>query len=146
MAFSVNKAVILGNVGKDPEIRYTQSGKAVTNFSVACSEKYGEKETTEWINVVAWDKLAELCGQLVGKGSKVYVEGKIQTREYTDKDGNKRWSTEIVAREMVFLTPKGDGEQRREHTPARGRQESGGGNQQSFGGGSGNNPYDDGRF
>ena len=104
MAYSVNKVILLGNLGKDPEIRYTQSNKAVARFSVATSGGTREQERTDWHNVVAWDKLAELCGRLIGKGSKVYVEGRLQTREYNDRDGNRRWSTEVVAREMVFLT------------------------------------------
>jgi single-strand DNA-binding protein len=110
MAYAVNKVILLGNLGKDPEVRYTQSGKAVTSFSLATSERAGRdgNERTEWHNIVAWDKLAELCGRLVRKGNKVYVEGRLQTREYTDRDGNKRWSTEVVAREMVFLTTDRD--------------------------------------
>ncbi len=110
MAYAVNKVILLGNLGKDPEVRYTQSGKAVTSFSLATSERAGRdgNERTEWHNIVAWDKLAELCGRLVKKGNKVYVEGRLQTREYNDRDGNKRWSTEVVAREMVFLTTERD--------------------------------------
>lgn len=112
MAFSVNKAVILGNLGRDPELRHTQSGKAVVSFSVATSERGKDgNDRTEWHNVTAWDKLAELVNRLCRKGTKVYVEGRLQTREYTDKAGNQRFSTEIVAREMVFLTKSetGDG-------------------------------------
>ncbi|MBJ95241.1 MAG: single-stranded DNA-binding protein [Rickettsiales bacterium] len=110
MAYAVNKVILLGNLGKDPEVRYTKSGKAVTSFSLATSERAGRdgNERTEWHNIVAWDKLAELCGRLVRKGNKVYVEGRLQTREYEDRDGNKRWSTEVVAREMVFLTTERD--------------------------------------
>ena len=113
MAYSVNKALILGNIGRDPEIRYTQSGKAVAELRIATTEKWGrgenQTENTEWHRVVVWDKLAELCGRFLTKGSKVYVEGRIQTREYTDKEGNRRWSTEIVARDVVFLDAKGSG-------------------------------------
>jgi len=113
MGYSVNKALILGNIGRDPEIRYTQSGKAVTELRVATTEKWGrgenQTENTEWHRVVVWDKLAELCGRFLHKGSKVYVEGRIQTREYTDREGNRKWSTEIVARDVVFLDPKGSG-------------------------------------
>ena len=102
MAYSVNKVILLGNLGRDPELRYTQSGTAVAKFSVATSSRTKDGgDKTEWHNVVAWDKLAELVNRLVGKGSKVYVEGRLQTREYTDKDGNRRWSTEVVAREML---------------------------------------------
>ncbi len=119
MAYAVNKVILLGNLGKDPEIRYTQTGKAVTSFSLATSERAGRdgNERTEWHNIVAWDKLAELCGRLVRKGNKVYVEGRLQTREYTDRDGNKRRSTEVVAREMVFLTTDRDGASRGNSTP-----------------------------
>lgn len=136
MAFSVNKAIVLGNAGKDAEIRYTQSGKAVANFSVATSEKKKDgTEVTEWHRVVAWEKLAELCGRLVTKGSKVYVEGKFQTKEYTDKNGNRRFSTEIVAREMVFM---GGSAGRQEGS----RSYVGRDNQQAQGGGEGQ-PYAD---
>jgi len=119
MAYAVNKVILLGNLGKDPEVRYTQTGKAVTSFSIATSERAGRdgNERTEWHNIVAWDKLAELCGRLVRKGNKVYVEGRLQTREYTDRDGNKRWSTEVVAREMVFLTTDRDGASRGKSAP-----------------------------
>ena len=108
MAYSVNKATILGNVGKDPEVRHTQSGKAVANFSVATNEKRAGEEYTEWHNVVVWDKLAELCAQYAPKGTKVYVEGRIQTRKYQDAQGVDKYTTEIVAREIVFLTRAGE--------------------------------------
>jgi single-strand DNA-binding protein len=133
MAYSVNKVMILGNLGKDVEVRYTQSGKAVATFSVATSDRRGggegqeREEKTEWHNVVVWDKLAELCGRLIGKGNKVYVEGRLQTREYKDRDGNRRWNTEIVARDMVFLTTKQGG--------------GGGGGYQGGGGGQGGGGY-----
>lgn len=105
MAFSVNKVILLGNLGRDPELRYTQSGKAVANFSMATSVKKKDgTEETEWHKVTAWEKLAELVSRLCVKGTKVYVEGSLKTREYEDKQGNRRWSTEIVAREMVFLS------------------------------------------
>jgi single-strand DNA-binding protein len=108
MAYSVNKVILLGNAGRDPELRYTQSGKAVVRFSMATSERGRDNvDRTEWHNITAWDKLAELVNRLVTKGTKVYVEGRLQTREYTDKAGVKKWSTEIVAREMVFLTGVG---------------------------------------
>ena len=108
MAYAVNKVILVGNLGKDPELRYTQSGKAVVKFTLATSERGRDSnERTEWHNIVAWDKLAELVNKLTSKGSKVYVEGRLQTREWQDKTGNRRWSTEIVAREMVFLTTEG---------------------------------------
>jgi len=132
MAYSVNKVILLGNLGRDPELRYTQSGTAVAKFSVATSSRTKDGgDKTEWHNVVAWDKLAELVNRLVGKGSKVYVEGRLQTREYTDKDGNRRWSTEVVAREMVFLTTVenrgGGGGQRRDNDSWGGGNRGGGG-------------------
>ena len=108
---SVNKAIIIGHLGKDPDLRYTTSGKAVCNFSVATSEVHGKgqerKETTEWHNVVAWEKTAENCGQYLKKGSKVYVEGKIATRKWQDKENRERSTTEIVARDVMFLSPSG---------------------------------------
>ena len=93
---SVNRAILIGNLGKDPELRYTNSGKAVASFSLATSEKYkdsnGEKKTvTEWHNLVAWGQLAEICSKYLSKGKQIYVEGKIQNRSYNDKDGNKRY-------------------------------------------------------
>ncbi len=111
----INKAIIVGNLGRDPEIRYTQSGTAVANFSVATTEKWKDKnsgewqERTEWHRIVAWARLGEICGEYLSKGRQVYIEGKIQTREWTDNDGNKRYSTEIVANEMKMLGPKDSG-------------------------------------
>lgn len=111
MAYSVNKVILVGNVGAPPELRYTNSGKAVVRLRIATSERRSKDapEQTEWHTVTAWDQLAEIANKLLQKGSKVYVEGRIQTREYNDKDGNKRWSTEVVAREMVFLDARGGG-------------------------------------
>lgn len=110
---SVNKALIIGHLGRDPDLRYTSTGKAVCNFSVATSEVHGKgqerKETTEWHNIVCWEKTAENCGQYLHKGSKVYVEGKITTRKWQDKEGRERVTTEIVAREVVFLSAKDAG-------------------------------------
>ena len=107
----VNKAILIGNLGADPEVRYTQSGTAVANFNLATTEtwtKEGNKEEkTEWHRVVAFGRLGEICGEYLSKGSKVYIEGRIQTRQWDDKDGNKRYTTEIVAREMKILTPRG---------------------------------------
>ena len=107
----VNKAILIGNLGADPELRYTQSKKAVVNFTVATSrswnDKEGEKqEETEWHRVVAWDKLAEICSKFLKKGSQVYIEGRMQTRSWTDKEGVKRYTTEIVAHEMSMLGKK----------------------------------------
>ena len=107
----VNKAVILGNVGNDPELRFMSNGKAVANFNVATSEQWkdqqGQKqERTEWHRMVAYDKLAEIIGQYVKKGSKLYLEGKLQTREWTDQQGQKKYTTEIIVSEMQMLDGK----------------------------------------
>ena len=108
---SVNKVILVGNVGKDPELRYTSSGTAVTTFSLATSERFKDKsgeqqEKTEWHNIVAWRNLAEICGKYLQKGKQVYIEGKIQTRSYEDRDGNKKYITEIVADQMQMLGGK----------------------------------------
>ncbi|HJX34042.1 MAG TPA: single-stranded DNA-binding protein [Desulfatiglandales bacterium] len=105
---SVNKVILVGNLGSDPEVRYTPSGRAVANFSLATTEKYtnkeGEKEErTEWHRIVAWARLGEICGEYLTKGSQVYIEGRIQTRSWEDRDGNKRYTTEIVAQAMQML-------------------------------------------
>jgi len=110
----INKVILIGNLGKDPEIRYTQSGAAVVNFSIATTERWKgqdgqQQEQTEWHNIVAWKRLAEICSEFLSKGSKVYIEGKLQTRKWQDKDGNDRYTTEIVARDMQMLTPRGAG-------------------------------------
>ena len=108
MPGNVNKAIILGNLGRDPEVRHTQTGQSVCNFSVATNEKWQDKSgeaqsRTEWHRIVAWGKLADLCGQYLTKGRTVYVEGKLQTREWENKDGVKQYTTEIVARDVQFL-------------------------------------------
>ena len=111
----VNKAILIGNLGRDPELRYTQSGQSVANFTLATSENWvgrdGQKqERTEWHRIVVWGKSAENCAQYLSKGRTVYVEGRIQTREWEDKDGNKRQTTEIVAQTVQFLGgPRGSG-------------------------------------
>jgi single-strand DNA-binding protein len=103
----LNKAILIGNLGRDPEIRYTPSGLAVANFSLATTENWtkdGQKESrTEWHRIVAFGRLAEICGEYLAKGKQIYIEGKIQTREWEDKDGNKRFTTEIVAGQMQML-------------------------------------------
>lgn len=104
----VNKVILIGNLGADPEIRYTPGGTAVANFRIATSEtrtnKEGQKETkTEWHRVVAFSKLAEICGEYLSKGRQVYIEGKIQTRSWDDRDGNKKYTTEIIANIMQML-------------------------------------------
>ncbi len=114
MARGINKAIIVGNLGKDPETRYTPSGSAVTNITVATSESWKDKQTgeqqerTEWHRVVFFNRLAEVAGEYLRKGSQVYVEGKIQTRKWQDKDGNDRWTTEIVGNEMQMLGGRGE--------------------------------------
>ena len=108
MAGGLNKAILIGHLGRDPEMRYTQSGVAVANFSIATTEtwtnKEGEKESrTEWHRIVAFGKLGEICGEYLAKGRQVYIEGRIQTRDWEDRDGVKRYTTEIVASQMIML-------------------------------------------
>jgi single-strand DNA-binding protein len=108
MSRGLNKIMIIGNLGRDPEMRYTPSGRPVTTFSVATSRTWntseGEKHVeTEWFNVVAWSNLAEICKQFLTKGQQVYIEGRLQTRHWDDQDGNKHTSVEIVANEMIIL-------------------------------------------
>ena len=110
---SVNKVILVGNLGKDPELRYTSAGTAVATFSLATSERYKDKsgeqqDKTEWHNIVTWRNLAEICGKYLHKGKQVYIEGRIQTRSYDDRDGNKKYMTEIVADQMQMLGSKGD--------------------------------------
>jgi len=114
----LNKVMIIGHLGRDPEMRYTPSGRPVTSLSVATSRSWktaeGERRTeTEWFNIVAWASLAEICNQYLKKGHLVYIEGRLQTRRWEDEEGNKRSATEVVAREMIMLSEKrdkGDGE------------------------------------
>jgi single-strand DNA-binding protein len=108
----INKVILVGNLGADPEVRYTQSGTAIANFRVATTETWkkpdgSKEEKTEWHKVVAWNRLGEICGEFLSKGSRVYIEGKIETRKWQDKEGNDRYSTEIVAREMKMLSARG---------------------------------------
>ena len=109
----INKAIIVGNLGRDPEMRYTQSGQAVANFSVATTERWNDRSTnerrerTEWHRIVCFSRLAEICGEYLHKGSKVYIEGSIQTRSWEGQDGQTRYTTEIVAREMKMLDTRG---------------------------------------
>ncbi len=105
----INKAIIVGRLGRDPEVRYTPSGVAVANFSVATSEEWKDKESgekkerTEWHRVVAFGRLGEICGEYLSKGKQVYIEGRIQTRDWEDQNGVKRYTTEIVASQMQML-------------------------------------------
>lgn len=116
MSRGLNKVMIIGNLGRDPEMRYTPSGRPVTSFSVAASRAWntsdGERHTeTEWFNVVAWGNLAEICKQYLTKGQRVYVEGRLQTRRWEDSQGNKHSATEIVANEMIILDDRRDANQ-----------------------------------
>ena len=104
----VNKVILIGNVGADPELRYTPGGTAVTNFNMATNESWADKsgerqEQTEWHRIVVWGRLAEICNQYLRKGSKVYIEGRLQTRSWEGQDGQKRYTTEVVARDMQML-------------------------------------------
>ncbi len=110
----LNKAMLIGNLGADPELRYTQSGVAVASLRIATSRRWKNKEgqqqeQTEWHNIVAWDRLGEICNEYLHKGSKIYVEGRLQTRKWQDQSGNDRYTTEIVASDVQFLTPRGEG-------------------------------------
>ena len=115
MARGINKVILVGNLGADPETRYMPSGSAVTNLSVATSESWKDKQTgeqkdrTEWHKVVMFDRLAEIAAEYLRKGSQVYIEGKLQTRKWQDRDGNDRWTTEIRANEMKMLGGRGGG-------------------------------------
>ena len=112
---SLNKVLLIGRLGQDPDLKTTGSGKSVVNFSLATSETYGmgsdRQEKTEWHRIVAWDKTAELCSQYLAKGRLVYIEGKIRTREWMDKDNNKRYTTEINAEKVTFLGGRGEMDQ-----------------------------------
>jgi single-strand DNA-binding protein len=110
MAKSVNKVILVGRLGKDPELKYTASGTPFCRFSMATDESWNDKgtgerqERTEWHNIVVWDRLAEICNQYLTKGRLVYIEGSLQTREWDDQEGNKRRTTEVRARDMVMLS------------------------------------------
>ena len=110
----VNKVTLIGNLGSDPELKYTPSGVPVTNFNLATSESWADKSTgerqerTEWHRLVLWRKLAEIAGQYLKKGSKIYVEGKLQTRSWDDQNGQKRYTTEVVVNDMQMLDSRGD--------------------------------------
>ncbi len=111
---SVNLAILIGNLGKDPELRYTPSGAAVASFSMATTEKWKDKdgqlaERTEWHNIVCWGRQAEVANEYLKKGSPVYIEGRIQNRSYDDRDGNRRYITEIVCRRLQLLGSRGGG-------------------------------------
>lgn len=115
MARGINKVILIGNLGRDPETRYSQGGSPVTNFSVATSENWRDRqsgeqqERTEWHNVVCFGKLAEIAGEYLRKGSQAYVEGRLQTRKWQDKSGNDRYTTEIIVNDMQMLGGRGGG-------------------------------------
>jgi len=135
MSRGINKVILIGNIGKDPEVRYSPNGAAIANISVATSEEWKDKNTgekvskTEWHRIVMFKRLAEIAGEYLKKGSKVYIEGKLQTRKWQDKDGNDKYTTEIVANELQMLDSRGgtqdthnqaksDGYQRQAQHPA----------------------------
>ncbi|MCK5237583.1 MAG: single-stranded DNA-binding protein [Deltaproteobacteria bacterium] len=135
----VNKAILIGRLGGDPEVRYTPNGSAVANFTVATSENWKDKEgakqeRTEWHRIVTFGRLAEICGEYLNKGKQVYIEGRIQTRQWEDRDGNKRYTTEIVANQMQMLGSKND--------QGGGSGGGGGGGGSSSGGGGGSSAPD----
>ncbi|HEU0265355.1 MAG TPA: single-stranded DNA-binding protein [Geobacterales bacterium] len=111
---SLNKVMLIGNLGRDPEVRYTASGTAVASFSIATSERFKSKsgdweERTEWHNITLWGRLAEIAGEYLAKGRTVYIEGRLQTRKWQDKEGKDRYTTEIVGEKMQMLGGKGEG-------------------------------------
>ena len=128
----VNKAILVGNLGRDPELRTTPNGQSVVNFTLATSETWTDKsgervERTEWHRIVVWGKQAEMCNQYLSKGRTVYIEGRIQTREWEDKDGNKRYTTEINANTVNFIGPRTSGGGDSSGGPSSGGSSSAGG-------------------
>jgi len=120
----INKAILIGNLGRDPEIRYTPNGTAVANFTMATTETIstkdgGREDRTEWHRIVAFGRLAEICGEYLAKGRQVYIEGRIQTRDWEDRDGNKRTTTEIIANIMQMLGSPPSGTGSRSSAPPR---------------------------
>lgn len=130
MARGVNKVILIGNLGKDPEVRYMPSGAAVTNITVATSDTWKDKQTgeqqerTEWHNVAFFNRLAEIAGEYLKKGSKVYIEGSLRTRKWQDKSGNDRYTTEIIASEMQMLDSRGAGGGSPRYQPERNEQQA----------------------
>jgi len=111
----LNKVILIGNLGKDPEVRYSQAGAAIASFNVATTETWKKQdgtkeEQTEWHRIVAFGRLAEICGEYLSKGSKVYIEGRLQTRKWENKEGVTQYTTEIVVREMKMLSPRQAGQ------------------------------------
>ncbi len=141
MARGVNKAILIGNLGSDPEMKYTASGTPLCKFSLATSETFNDRdgnqqERTEWHRVVAWGKLGEICGKYLSKGRQVYIEGSIRTSSWDDQDGNKRYKTEINARDVQFLGGGGGGSGGDSYGGG-----GGGGNSHGGGGGGGGGDY-----
>src|SRR5690349_6949244 len=137
---SVNKVILIGNLGKDPEVRYTQNGRAVARFPIATSEVWNDaegnrQERTEWHNIIVWGKQGETCGQYLAKGRQAYIEGSIRTRSYDDKTGQKRYVTESIAHRVRFL---GGGGGARVAPEAEGE-----GHGEAVSGGGGQAPFDD---
>ena len=124
MSKSINKVILVGRLGRDPELKYTASGVPFCRFSMATDDVWNDKgsgerqERTEWHNIVAWDRLAEICNQYLTKGRLVYIEGSLQTREWDDQEGNKRKTTEIRARDMVMLGGSGENSGNGQRRPA----------------------------
>lgn len=121
MARDLNKVMVIGRLGRDPEMRYTPGGSPVTTFSVATSRQWkdgsGEtREETEWFNVVAWNKLAEICKEYLRKASRVYIEGRLQTRQWQDQEGQTHYRTEVIATDMIILDSRSDSRSLREPT------------------------------
>jgi len=144
MAGGVNKVILIGNLGADPEVRFTPGGQAVANFRIATSDNWTDKngqkqERTEWHRIVVWGKLAELCGEYLKKGRQCYIEGRLQTREWTDKENRKNYTTEVVANGVTFL----GGRDGAGASGGGGGRSGGGGYSQPRGGGQGQGGYDD---
>lgn len=143
---SVNKWIGIGNLGRDPEMRYTTSGDAICNFSIACTDTWKDKQTgekkeqTEWVRISFFGKLAEVCGQYLKKGSQVYIEGSLRTRKWTDKDGQEKYTTEIRGDEMKMLGSRSGGSSGGSDQGDYGYDQRPAGNSGGAGGGGGNAP------
>lgn len=128
MSKALNKCTFIGNLGKDPEIRYTQNGTAVANFSIACTEKWKDNEHTEWVRLVAWQKLAEIVQQYLHKGDKIYVEASARTRKFQDQSGADRYITEYRVNDLIMLGSPGgqqqSSQQRQDQRPAETAQQT----------------------
>ncbi|HVB64399.1 MAG TPA: single-stranded DNA-binding protein [Nitrolancea sp.] len=130
MSRGLNKIMLIGNLGRDPEMRFTPSGKPVTDFSIAVSRRRRSPEgenidETEWFRIVCWDRLAEISDQYLNKGSKIYVEGRVQVRKYTGNDGQERTSVDVIASELIILTPRGESSGGYRESPSKEPRESG---------------------